>query len=100
MIDQNKINEYVATMLENANGLFRLSNTALKQCFTNTIESISEESLHESFEFIIADNKKVIEENSLLTKDQKEQEKNLCEFCIKYIEEQAKTILRQQGRLT
>ncbi len=100
MIDQKKVNEYITAMMLNINGLFQVLDTTLKQSFTRQHECISEKALHEFFEFGIANEKMAIEANQLITKEHKEAQKALCEFCLKFLEEQIKISLKQQNRLT
>ncbi len=100
MIDQNKINEYVATMLENANGAVQTGTFAFKQLSIGEIGELSEDSLHKACKYIIAKEKKIIEENPFLTKEQKDSEKNQKESAINLLEETLKKSLKQQGRLT
>lgn len=99
MIDYDKINEYVATMLSKSWSCYRLTDVALDDLFGAKNQVISEKDLHDGIEYIIALHKKEVEENSYVSKEQKEAEKNYRELILKSLEEQIKAYLKSQNRL-
>lgn len=99
MSDYDKINEYVATMIQKSNGCIHLTSVAFDDLFGAKNQIISEKDLHDGFDYMIATYKKDIEENYYATTEQKEFEKNRREFILKYIEEQIKEYLKGQNRL-
>lgn len=99
MIDYDKINEYVATMLSKSWSCYRLTDVALDDLFGAKNQVISEKDLHDGIEYIIALHKKEVEENSYVSKEQKEAEKNHRELILKSLEEQIKAYLKSQNRL-
>lgn len=86
MIDYDKINEYVATMLSKSWSCYRLTDVALDDLFGAKNQVISEKDLHDGIEYIIALHKKEVEENSYVSKEQKEAEKNHRELILKSLE--------------
>ena len=80
MIDYDKVNEYITTMLLKSG-------------------SCAEKDLHDGIEYIIALHKKDVEENRYATTEQKEMEKNRRELILKSLEEQIKVYLKSQNRL-
>ena len=76
MIDYDKINEYIATMISKSGGCAQLTGVAFNDLFGAGNLVISEKDLHDGFEYIIARHKKEIEENRYATTEQKEAEKN------------------------
>lgn len=99
MIDYDKINKYVATMLSKSDSCCRLTNIAFDDLFGTKNLAISEKDLHEGIEYVIAKNKKEIEESYYTTTEQKETEKNRRELILKSLEEQIKVYLKSQNRL-
>lgn len=99
MIDYDKINEYVATMISKSGGCAQLTGVAFNDLLGTGNQVISEKDLHDGFEYIIALHKKEIEENRYATIEQKEVEKNIRELILKSIEEQIKVYLKDQNRL-
>ena len=91
MIDYDKVNEYITTMLLKSGSCAQLTNIAL--------DVISEKDLHDGIEYIIALHKKDVEENRYATTEQKEMEKNRRELILKSLEEQIKVYLKSQNRL-
>ena len=88
MIDYDKINEYIATMISKSGGCAQLTGVAFNDLFGAGNLVISEKDLHDGFEYIIARHKK-----------QKEVEKNIRELILKSIEEQINVYLKSQNRL-
>lgn len=99
MIDYDRINEYVATMLSKSWSCYRLTDVALDHLFGVKNQVISEKDLHDGIEYIIALHKKDVEENRYATTEQKEMEKNRRELILKSLEEQIKVYLKSQNRL-
>lgn len=99
MIDYDKINEYVTTMVSNFNSCVRLTNVALDELFGASNQNISETELHDGIEYLIAKKKTEVESNSNATTQQKDLEKNLWEITLKFLEEQIKAYLKSQNRL-
>lgn len=99
MIDYDKINEYIATMISKSGGCAQLTGVAFNDLFGAGNLVISEKDLHDGFEYIIARHKKEIEENRYATTEQKEVEKNIRELILKFIEEQINVYLKSQNRL-
>lgn len=99
MIDYNKINEYVATMLSNSGGCCRLTKSALNDLFGTKNLPIREKDLHDGFEYAIARNKREVEEAPYATTEQKESEKNRREYILRTFEECIKSYLKSQNRL-
>lgn len=99
MIDYDKVNEYITTMLLKSGGCAQLTNVALDDLFGAKNLAISERDLHEGIEYVIAKNKKEIEESYYITTEQKETEKNRREHILKSLEEQIKVYLKSQNRL-
>lgn len=54
-------------------------------------EKTSEKTLNEGFDYIIAKDKKTIEEDSYASRGQKEREKNIIEFVYKCMKEKVKS---------
>lgn len=96
MIDYDKVNEYITTMLLKSGSCAQLTNIALDDLFGAKNQVISEKDLHE---YIIALHKKDVEENRYATTEQKEMEKNRRELILKSLEEQIKVYLKSQNRL-
>lgn len=99
MIDYNKLNEYVATMVSKSESCCRLTSVAIDDLFGAKNQSISEKELHDGIEWIIAKNKKEVEEYHYATTEQKEAEKAKIECFLKGLEEQIKSYLKSQKRL-
>ena len=99
MIDYNKIYTYTATMISKSGGCFRLADFAFNDLFGNGIQPISEKDLHDGFEYIIAKNKKEIEETPYVSIEQKESEKNRRELILRQLEDMIKSYLKNQKRL-
>ena len=98
MIDYDKVNEYITTMLLKSGSCAQLTNIALDDLFGAKNQVISEKDLH-GIEYIIALHKKDVEENRYATTEQKEMEKNRRELILKSLEEQIKVYLKSQNRL-
>lgn len=98
MIDYDKINEYMTAMTAKAYGGCRLTDFAFNEIFGQS-QRIYENTLHDGFEYSKAKMKKNIEENTFLTTKQKESIKSQNEDILDFIEEAAKTYLKQQNRL-
>lgn len=94
MVDYDKINEYVATMIQKSNGCIHLTNTAFNDLFGAKNQIISEKDLHDGFEYMIALNKKDVEENYYTTTEQKEFEKNIREFILNILKDKLKYVLK------
>lgn len=99
MIDYDRINEYVATMLSKSWNCYRLTDVALDHLFGVKNQVISEKDLHDGIEYIIALHKKEVEENPYASKEQQEAEKNHRELIWKSLEEQIKAYIKSQNRL-
>ena len=99
MIDYDKVNEYITTMLLKSGSCAQLTNIALDDLFGAKNQVISEKDLHDGIEYIIALHKKDVEENRYATTEQKEMEKNRRELILKSLEEQIKVYLKKQNRL-
>lgn len=99
MIDYEKINEYVATMLSKLDGCYQLTNIAFDDLFGTKNLAISEKDLHDGFKYIIAKNKKEVDENPYATTEQKEAEKNGRVLILKFLEDQIMKYLKSQNRL-
>lgn len=99
MIDYDRINEYVATMLSKSWSCYRLTDIALDDLMGAKNQVISEKDLHDGIEYIIALHKKEVEENPYASKEQKEAEKNHRELILKSLEGQIKAYLKSQNRL-
>lgn len=54
MIDYDKINEYIATMISKSGGCAQLTGVAFNDLFGAGNLVISEKDLHDGFEYIIA----------------------------------------------
>lgn len=99
MIDYNKINEYVASMITKSESCYRLTNIAVDDLFGSKSQYITEKDVHDGIEYLIAKNKKEVEENHYASTAQKEYETNRREFILRSIEEQIKCHLKKQNRL-
>lgn len=98
MIDYDKINEYMTAMTAKAYGGSRLTDFAFSEIFGQS-QCVHENTLHDGFEYSKAKMKKDIEENTFLTTKQKEDIKSQNEVILDFMEEAAKTYLKQQNRL-
>lgn len=98
MIDYDKLNEHMLEIAKNTDGGIKLSAFMIDQLLGGC-QKISEKSLHDGIEYMIASHKKDIEENRYATTEQKDFEKNRWEFILKSIEEQIKVYLKGQNRL-
>jgi len=65
MIDYDKINEYIATMISKSGGCAQLTGVAFNDLFGAGNLVISEKDLHDGFEYIIARHKKEIGKSSV-----------------------------------
>ena len=99
MIDYDKVNEYVTTMISKSSSCVQLTSVALDGLFGAKNQVISETDLHDGIKYIIALHKKDVEENRYASTEQKEMEKNRREFILKSLEEQIKVYLKSQNRL-
>lgn len=98
MIDNNKIREYEVKMTAYADAGFKLGVFSIRQ-LVGSSGTIPEKTLHEGFEYIIAKEKKVVEENRAASPEEKEREKSKREHAYKCLEEQLKLYLESQSKL-
>lgn len=99
MIDYNKINEYVASMITKSESCCRLTSIAIDDLFGSKSQYITEKDIHDGIEYLIAKNKKDVEENNYATAEQKEYEKNRREIILRSLEEHIKSYLKRQNRM-
>lgn len=99
MIDYNKINEYVASMIIKSESCYRLTSIAIDDLFGSKSQHITEKDIHDGIEYLIAKNKKEVEETHYVSAEQKEFEKNRREVILKSLEEHIKSYLKSQNRL-
>ncbi|MDE6340082.1 MAG: hypothetical protein K2K97_09920 [Muribaculaceae bacterium] len=99
MIDYKKINEYVASMITKSESYCKLTSIAIDDLLGSKSQHITEKDLHDGIEYLIAKNKKEVEENHYASDVQKEYEKNRREIIFKSIEEDIKSYLKRQNRL-
>lgn len=99
MIDYNKIYTYAATMFSKSGSCCRLADLAINDLFGKRNQLISEKDLHDGFEYIIAKNKKEVEETHYVSIEQKESEKRRREFILRQLEDMIKSYLTNQNRL-
>lgn len=90
MVDNDKIREYEIKMAIQVDAGFQLGVFAIKQLIGEG-ETTSEKTLNEGFDYIIAKDKKTIEEDSYASRGQKEREKNIIEFVYKCMKEKVKS---------
>lgn len=90
MIDNGKIREYEIKMATQVDTGFQLGVFAIKQLIGEG-ETTSEKTLNEGIDYIIAKDKKTIEEDSYASRGQKEREKNIIEFVYKCMKEKVKS---------
>ena len=97
MMDNDKIREYEIKMATHVDAGFQLGVFAIKQLIGEG-GAIPEKTLNEGFDYIIAKEKKTIEEDSDASQGQKEREKNIIEFVYKCMKEKVKSHIESQNR--
>ena len=71
MIDYDKVNEYITTMLLKSGSCAQLTNIALDDLFGAKNQVISEKDLHDGIEYISALHKKDVEETVMPLRNRK-----------------------------
>lgn len=99
MIDYDKISQYEATMAMNLVSGANLIGIAISDLIGDETRCISENDLHNGIEYLIAKQKKEIEENQKLSTTQKNIAKEQDEYQLKTLEEWIKSYLKNKNRL-
>lgn len=99
MIDYDKILQYESTMAKNLIGGTNLIDIAISDLVGDKTLCISENDLYDGIEYLIAKQKKEIEENQYFSIAQKKMAKEQYEYQLKALEEWIKSYLKNQNRL-